>query len=199
MKTLTIGEITLELKDFRKIRNAVVGVYAEIVIPTTAISLEEVNALFQNNQYDLIVTEEDGTTTIYSGYNKWDETRVKADFYTVTQICESEAIHLLNEARKQITTLEQEKTELQNTVNAQSTELQAHAKIIVVQNEQLETQAQTILEQGNIIALQGKSLEEQQTIITEQSEKITEQAEAINAQKEEITILNDTLLEVLMG
>lgn len=107
MKTLTIGSTTLEINSFLKIRDKVVGVYADIKIPTTAISYEELKALFTDNQNDLIVTEDDSTTT-YSGYAQLDEIREKGGVYTVIQVCTSEAIHLLNEARKQI--------ENQNTV-----------------------------------------------------------------------------------
>lgn len=201
MKTLAIGETTLELKDFAKKWDKIAGVYAIITIPTTAISHDDLKALFTGNQNDLIVTKEDGSTETFSGYSELHSIveNIADGTYVVTQYCTSTALHLLNEARKQIETLEQEKTDLQNTVKAQGSELQTHAKIIVSQNEQLVTQAQTITEQGNTIALQSKSLEEQQAIITEQNEKITEQAEAIDAQIEEIAILNDTLLEVLMG
>ncbi len=138
MKTLTIGKTTLELNSFRKIRDKVVGVYAQIEIPTTAISHDDLKALFTDNQHDLIVTEDDSTTT-YSGYATLDEIREKNGMHTVIQICTSEAIHLLNEARKQIdeqqtaldnyakvvanqvetiTTLEKSNEELNGTVNA---------------------------------------------------------------------------------
>ena len=139
MKTLTIGSTTLELNSFRKIRDKVVGVYAQIEIPTTAISHDDLKALFTDNANDLIVTEEDGSTTTYSGYATLDEIREKGEMHTVIQICTSEAIHLLNEARKQIeeqqkaldnyakvvasqvdtiATLEANNEELNNTVNA---------------------------------------------------------------------------------
>jgi hypothetical protein len=110
MKTLTIGSTTLELNSFRKIRDKVVGVYAQIEIPTTAISHDDLKALFTDNQHDLIVTEDDSTTT-YSGYATLDEIREKNGMHTVIQICTSEAIHLLNEARKQI---ENQQTALDN-------------------------------------------------------------------------------------
>ena len=107
MKTLTIGNTALELNSFRKIRDKVVGVYAQIEIPTTAIPHDDLKALFTDNQHDLIVTEDESTTT-YSGYAQLDEIREKGGVYTVIQICTSETMHLLNEARKQIE--EQKKT-----------------------------------------------------------------------------------------
>lgn len=124
MKTLTIGSTTLELNSFRKIRDKVVGVYAQIEIPTTAISHDDLKALFTDNQHDLIVTEDESTTT-YSGYATLDEIREKNGMHTVIQICTSEAIHLLNEARKQI--------------DAQQTALDNYAKVVAGQVETIAT------------------------------------------------------------
>ena len=163
MRTLTIGETTLELNSFRKIRDKVVGVYAEIKIPTTAISHDDLKALFTDNQNDLIVTEDDSTTT-YSGYAQLDEIREKGGVYTVIQICTSEAIHLLNEARKQIETQHGTITKMQSTIDTQTKALEDHAKVIV-----------------------------------DQTAAIEEQTETITAQTAELELLNDTLLELLMG
>ena len=139
MKTLTIGSTILELKDFRKIRDKVVGVFAQIEIPTTAISHDDLKALFTDNQHDLIVTEEDGSTTTYSGYATMDEIKEKNGVHTVIQICTSETIHLLNEARKQIETLQTEKTQLENEVKAQGTALDNYAKVVANQVETIAT------------------------------------------------------------
>jgi len=158
MKILTIGSTTLELESFQKNRDKVVGVYAEIKIPTTAISRDDLNALFIDNQHDLIVTEEDGSTTTYSGYSLWEETREKKDFYTVIQICTSETMHLLNEARKQISTLEREKTELQREIKVHKQALINHNAVIVEQREQLAKQAETIETQTEEIAMLNDTL-----------------------------------------
>lgn len=160
MKTLTIGNTTLALEDFAKKWDKIAGVYAVITIPTSAISRDELNALFKGNQHDLIVTDEDGTITTYSGYSEWNETKENADFYTVIQYCSETALHLLNEARKQINTLEHEKAELQTTVKAQGTELQNHAKIIVLQNEQLteqtaQVESLTEMSTAQLLAIDG--------------------------------------------
>ena len=167
MKTLTIGSTTLEIDSFDKIRDKVVGVYAEIKIPKTAISRDDVWTLFDDNPHELIVTEEDGSTTTYKGYSELEEVKENKDYFILTQICSSEAMHLLNEARKKIETLEREKGELQNELLAQSKELQTHAVVIKAQNEQIVVQGNTIMEQGNAIA-------EHQTTISEQTEQITE-------------------------
>lgn len=141
MKTLTIGSTTLELNSFRKIRDKVVGVYAQIEIPTTAISHDELKALFTDNQHDLIVTEDDSTTT-YSGYATLDEIREKNGMHTVIQVCTSEAIHLLNEARKQI---EDQQTALDN-----------YAKVVAAQVDTIATLEKSNEElNGTVNALLG--------------------------------------------
>ncbi len=158
MRTLTIGETTLELNSLTKIRDKVVGVYADIKIPTTAISYEDLKALFTDNAEDLIVTEEDGSTTTYSGYAKLDEVKEKNGVYTVIQICTSETMHLLNEARKQIETLQTEKAELESTVATQGQILTAQANSITELNGTIETQNETITAQAEEIAMLNDTL-----------------------------------------
>ena len=104
MKTLTIGNTTLELQSFSKRWDKIGGVYAQIEIPTAAISQPDLKALFTNNQQDLIVTAEDGSTETYSGYAELNGLNedIPRGVYIVTQYCTATAMHLLNEARKQI-------------------------------------------------------------------------------------------------
>ena len=82
MKTLTIGSTTLELNSFSKRWDRASGVYAQITIPTAAISYEELKALFTDNQHDLIVKDEE-TTETFSGYAMLDEIRERNGEYTV--------------------------------------------------------------------------------------------------------------------
>ena len=145
MRTLTIGETTLELKQpLIKKWDRVGGVFAEIVIPTTAISYENLKALFTDNQYDLIVTDGE-TTESFSGYARLDEIREKGGDYTVVQYCTGTTMHLLNEARKQI--------------EAQQIALDNYAKVVVSQVdtiEALETQNKELNETVNaLLGLEG--------------------------------------------
>ena len=164
MKTLTIGSTTLELKDFRKIRDKVVGVYAQIEIPTTAISYDELKALFTDNQNDLIVADEESTAT-YSGYAQLDEIREKGGVFTVIQICTSETIHLLNEARKQIEEQSGNISTMQNVISEQNTALENHAKVITEQAEQIVAQNEIIGQQTALVgALEENSVMQMATI-----------------------------------
>lgn len=136
MKTLTIGSTTLELNGFSKRWDKIGGVYAQIEIPTTAISHDDLKVLFTNNQHDLIVTAEDGSTETFSGYAELNEIKesISTGVYVLIQYCTSTAMHLLNEARKQIETLEYEKTELQSKVNTQETEINfLNTQLLMVQ------------------------------------------------------------------
>lgn len=153
MRTLTIGSTNLELNSFRKIRDKVVGVFAQIEIPATAISFDDLKALFTDNQHDLVVTEEDGSTTTYSGYAQLDEIREKGGVYTVIQICTSETIHLLNEARKQIEEQQGTIAEMNGVIAAQDNELKTHARVITEQNEVIEQQNNVIAEQTAQVAV----------------------------------------------
>ena len=130
MRTLTIGSTILELNSFDKRWDKIGGVYAEIKIPTSAIAYDDLEALFDGNAEDLIVTEEDGSTATYSGYSETHKLikNLITGMYEVTQYCTSTAMHLLNEARKQIATLETEKAELQSKVNAQGATITAQAE-----------------------------------------------------------------------
>lgn len=196
MRTLTIGSTNLELNSFRKIRDKVVGVYAQIEIPATAISHDELKALFTDNQHDLIVTEEDGSTTTYSGYAQLDEIREKAGVYTVIQICTSEAIHLLNEARKQIEEQSGTITTMQGVIDNQNTALENHAKVITEQQATIEAQAETITAQTEQVAileetsfiqmatLESLLLEVIPTVITETVTIAVEEALASNSTTE---------------
>lgn len=210
MRTLTIGSTTLELRQpLRKVRDKVVGVYAEIVIPTTAISYSDLKELFTDNQHDLVVTEEDGDTTTYSGYAQLDEIREKGGLYTVIQLCTSEAIHLLNEAKKQIEAQQNTITEMSGVITAQDGELKAHAKVITEQSvviagqtEELELhkatlieQKATIDEQAGLIEAQGVTLAEQKATIAEQGEAIADHNSTIAEQNKAIAGQNSTIAE----
>ena len=126
MKTLTIGSTTLELNSFSKRWDRIGGVFAQIEIPTTAISYEDLKALFTDNQYDLIVAD-DETTETFSGYAELNEIKenLTDGVYVVTQYCTATAMHLLNEARKEI--------------NAQATALDNYAKVVASQVETIAT------------------------------------------------------------
>ena len=222
MRTLTIGSTTLQLANYFPKWNNIGGVYAEIEIPTSEIAFDDLKALLDKNQHDLVITNENGTKETYSGYSKLQKLIADLDreVYVATQYCTDTAHHLINEARKQIETLKTEKAELQREVNTQGQRLTECAIVINAQGatiENLQTEKEELQREVNAqgttietlqiekaelqreVNAQGEQLAEQGETIAEQGERIAEQKETIEAQNEEIAMLNDTLLEVLMG
>ena len=155
MRTLTIGSTTLELVGFGKKWDKIAGVYAQIAIPTTAISHDDLKALFTDNPHDLIVTEEDGSTETFSGYAMLDEIRERDGVYTVIQYCTSTPMHLLNEAKKQIEAQQTTISTMNGVITAQDNELKAHAKVITEQNAVIEQQTALVgaLEETSVIQM----------------------------------------------
>lgn len=171
MKTLTIGNTTLELVSFNKRWDKASGVYAQIVIPATAISYDDLKALFTDNQHDLIVTD-DETTETFSGYAMLDEIRERGGEYTVIQYCTSNPMHLLNETRKQIEEQQGTIAEMGGVITAQDNELKAHAKVITEQNVIIGQQTELVgaLEENAVLqtaTLESLLLEVIPTVITE--------------------------------
>ena len=70
-------------------------------------------------------------------------------------------------------------------------EAEARKQIKTLQAEKVELQS--------VVNAQGNELQNHAKIIVMQNEQLTDQAQTIEAQNEEIAMLNDTLLEVLMG
>lgn len=155
MKTLTIGSTTIEITDFKKCRDKMTGVYALIKIPKANIEYNALEALLTDNKEDMIVTEADGTFTKYSGYEENAEIRVRPNEYIVEQNCTSEALHLLNEARKQIAEQQDTMTEMQYTIDTQNAELFAQAEVIVLQGETIATQNEQVAALIESIAVVG--------------------------------------------
>lgn len=85
------------------------------------------------------------------------------------------------------------------TIASQGETIEAQNETIHSQGTAIIAQASKILEQDEQISAQAKTIEEQNATITSQGEQINAQAEQISAQAEEMTLLNDTLLEMLMG
>lgn len=147
MRTLTIGSTTLELQQpFIKRWDKGRGVFAEIKIPSTEISYEELKALFKDNQHDLIVTEEDGSTEAFSGYTELDGIKesISEGLYIVTQYCTETAMHLLNEARKQIEEQQGTISTMQGTIELQTAEILTQAEVIVAQGETIAAQNEQV-------------------------------------------------------
>ena len=191
MRTLTIGSTTLELNSFSKYWDKVGGVYAKIEIPTTSISYEELKVLFKDNAEDLIVTEDDGSKEILSGFAELHgiKENLASGLYEVTQYCTGTALHLLNEARKQIETLQTENTDLKNVVNAQSTELLAQAEVIVLQGETIAIQHEQV---AALMEASTSQLDAIDSIMTEVLPLVAQEAANIAVEQAMAAIAEET-------
>lgn len=102
--------------------------------------------------------------------------------------------------------LKQRADELEKANADQARVIESQGAIIAEQTETINDQAIAIYNQGQrisdqdiMIANQTVTISEQNATITSQGEKISAQEEQLALQAEEMTLLNDTLLEMLLG
>lgn len=133
---LTIGNTTIEITNCTKRRDVKRGFYLDLYIPQASIGMDELFNLLNNNEEHIVITEADGTESVYVGFKQLGALSCEAGVYNVAQVCTSEY----------------------------------EAQLSLTQNK-----------------------------VAEQNKVIKNQTEAIKAQTAELELLNDTLLELLMG
>jgi hypothetical protein len=164
MTTLTIGSTTIEITSCTKRRDVKRGFYLDLYIPQANIGMDELFSLLNNNEENIIITEADGTESVYVGFKQLGALSCEAGVYNVAQVCTSEYEAQLSLAQNKL--VEQNKVieSMQSVIDTQSAALENHAKVIV-----------------------------------DQTDAISAQTEIIQAQTAELELLNDTLLELLVG
>ena len=153
---LTIGSTSFEITKYKKLRDKLQGTYMKIWIPEESITVDDLRALLKDNALDIIITDDAGNQTIFSGYSGFGSLTITGGEYIVEQFCDSELAHLLNEARAQI-------AEQQAVINTQTVALQNHAQVITEQAEKITEQTKTIeaqTEQMAALELNNKELNE---------------------------------------
>ena len=133
---LTIGSTTIEITSCTKRRDVKRGFYLDLYIPQASIGMDELFNLLNGNTEPIVITEADGTESVYVGFKQLGAMSLEAGVYNVAQVCTSEY----------------------------------EAQLSLTQNK-----------------------------VAEQNKVIEDQTEAIKAQTAELELLNDTLLELLMG
>ena len=161
---LTIGSTTIEITSCTKRRDVKRGFYLDLYIPQASIGMDELFNLLNNNEETIVITEADGTESVYMGFKELGAIALEAGVYNVAQVCTSEYEAQLSLAQNKITEQNAVINTMQNTISEQEQALEKHTKIIL-----------------------------------DQTEAITVQSENIAAQTAELELLNDTLLELLMG
>lgn len=133
---LTIGSTTFDATRCSRRRDNTKGFYLDIEVPVESISKDALYDLLDNNKETIYALEDDGTESMYDGFNSIQNFSVSKGAIFVAQYCTSE--------------------------------LEAQLSLA---NSKIAEQDRTIAGQGEIIA----------------------------GQNEEIIMLNDILLEVLLG
>ena len=132
MTTLTIGSTTIEITSCTKRRDVKRGFYLDLYIPQANIGMDELFNLLNNNEEHIVITEADGTESVYVGFKQLGALSCEAGVYNVAQVCTSEY-----EAQLSLT---------QNKVAEQNKVIEDQTEAIKAQTAELELLNDTLLE-----------------------------------------------------
>lgn len=132
MTTLTIGNTTIEITSCTKRRDVKRGFYLDLYIPQANIGMDELFNLLNNNEEHIVITEADGTESVYVGFKQLGALSCEAGVYNVAQVCTSEY-----EAQLSLT---------QNKVAEQNKVIEDQTEAIKAQTAELELLNDTLLE-----------------------------------------------------
>lgn len=123
MKTITIGSTTFEAKQCERFRDNTKGFYLDIAVPVENISKDALYDLLDANKETIYVTEEDGTESIYDGFNSIQNFSVSKGYILVAQYCTSELEAQLSLAKSKIAEQDRIIAEQGNTIAGQNEEI----------------------------------------------------------------------------
>ena len=89
MKTLTIGNTTLEITSCTRKRDTQRGFFLDLVIPKESMGMNELYALLDGNTEPIVVVA-DGVENTYIGFKETGSFALEGGAYHVAQICTSE-------------------------------------------------------------------------------------------------------------
>lgn len=139
MKKITIGSTTFDATKCERFRDNTKGFYLDIVVPVENISKDALYDLLDGNKETIYVAEEDGTESIYDGFNSIQNFSVSKGCILVAQYCTSELEAQLSIAKSKIAEQERTISGLQDEASALANEVIAQASIIAGQNVQIGT------------------------------------------------------------
>lgn len=203
---LIVNGTTIAITSCTRLRDNQKGFYLDIKIPKTAITADELEELFTENQNGITVTENDGTITEYHGFKTLDHYMVKDGLYHVQQLCSSEIEAQLSMTQNKVT--EQAKaleatdlivSEHTRTIANQTTAIGLQHEELKVHEEHLNTltelstlQDETAIElyEANAgLSEQVDTLEKLNVYLTEQVDTLEESNAAL---EEQVTFLEET-------
>lgn len=130
MKTLTIGSTSINITECTRMRDLKRGFYLEIKIPEDTVNIDELKTIFKDNKQTIAITEADGTTNLYEGFQLLSTLSLEDGFYYVCQACTSE--------------IEAQLSIAQNTINAQAQIIESQAQQVTSLEEATVVQMATI-------------------------------------------------------
>ena len=130
MKTIIIGSTTFEATHCERFRDNTKGFYLDISVPVKNISKDELYDLLDGNQETIHVVEEDGTESIYDGFNSVQNFSVSKGCILVAQYCTSELEAQLSLAKSKIA--EQEKIIATQSMQVTSLEEMSMAQLSAI-------------------------------------------------------------------
>jgi len=102
MKRITIGSTTFDATKCERFRDNTKGFYLDIAVPVENISKDALYDLLNGNEETIYVAEEDGTESIYDGFNSIQNFSVSKGCILVAQYCTSELEAQLSLAKSKI-------------------------------------------------------------------------------------------------
>ena len=139
MKKITIGSTTFDATKCERFRDNTKGFYLDIAVPVENISKDALYDLLDDNKETIHVVEEDGSESIYDGFNSIQNFCVSKGCILVAQYCTSELEAQLSIAKSKIAEQERTVSNLQNEAVALTNEIIAQANIIAGNNAQIAT------------------------------------------------------------
>lgn len=136
---LTIGSTSFEITSCTRKRDTQRGFYLELVIPKDNIGMDELYALLDGNEENIVVDE-----NVYIGFKQVGSFALENGSYKVAQICTSEYEAQLSLAQNKIKEQDTTISTMQTTIDTQTAEILAQAEVIVLQGETIATQNEQV-------------------------------------------------------
>ena len=99
---LTIGNTTIEITSCTKRRDVKRGFFLDLYIPQTSIGMDELFNLLNNNEENIVITDDDGKVSTYIGFRQLGALACEDGVYNVAQVCTSEYEAQLSLAQNKI-------------------------------------------------------------------------------------------------
>ena len=155
---LTIGSTTIEITSCTKRRDVKRGFYLDLYVPQASIGMDELFNLLDGNTEPIVITEADGTESVYVGFKQLGAMSLEAGVYNVAQVCTSEYEAQLSLAQNKLADQNKVIESMQNVIDTQTQALENHTKIIVDQTDAISAQTEIIQAQTAELELLNDTL-----------------------------------------